>query len=570
MMFSEFDAVVTDDEDNKDTNITKSEEEEENGNKKRGGGNEVQGQQRNHVRLAKALGVSTRYVRQGREAITTRQRLASALLSSRRLPERGWDEASIEMLLAEIAAMDSNNFLGNAGVGEREGRVISNIVRRRHFRLAHGMGRSGDVNAEQPKAAGSSALVRLAEMAVRDAMREAGALPDAMHVLLLPLATGMALALTMLALRHEARPRARYVIFPRVDQKTCLKVAASCGYELVLVPNKLEGDQLVTDVDAVRMRIESLGADNVACVLCTTSCFAPRVPDDVVGIATACREMHVPCIVNNAYGVQARQTSRTVCAAARRGRVDAIVQSTDKNFMVPVGGAVVTAAPTFLERIGKTYPGRASIAPVVDVFVTLLELGRGGWRRCLDERERLYDSMRDMLAEVAREQGERVLETPGNPISMAISLQTINGCMGDDVNTGNSGSGQGDAGTNDASSSPSPSSSSCPSGPATKTMIADEVTFFGSMLFSRLVSGTRAVSCMATTRVAGHTLVGFGAHDDAYPVPYLAAAAAIGATNDDAVLFIKRLRACFSDYRKRQRKMMIKMKKTMTSLPPSS
>lgn len=30
-------------------------------------------------------------------------------------------------------------------------------------------------------------------------------------------------------------------------------------------------------------------------------------------------------------------------AACWRGRVDAIVQSTDKNFMVPVGGAVISA-----------------------------------------------------------------------------------------------------------------------------------------------------------------------------------------------------------------------------------
>ena len=47
--------------------------------------------------------------------------------------------------------MDSNNFLANIGVGEREARVASSLVARRHYRLAHGMGRSGDVAAEQPK-----------------------------------------------------------------------------------------------------------------------------------------------------------------------------------------------------------------------------------------------------------------------------------------------------------------------------------------------------------------------------------------------------------------------------------
>lgn len=31
--------------------------------------------------------------------------------------------------------MDSNNFLGNCGVGEREGRVASSLVARRHYRF---------------------------------------------------------------------------------------------------------------------------------------------------------------------------------------------------------------------------------------------------------------------------------------------------------------------------------------------------------------------------------------------------------------------------------------------------
>lgn len=43
----------------------------------------------------------------------------------------------------DAAAMDSNNFLGNLGVGEREARVASELVARRHFRLAHGIGRCG-------------------------------------------------------------------------------------------------------------------------------------------------------------------------------------------------------------------------------------------------------------------------------------------------------------------------------------------------------------------------------------------------------------------------------------------
>ena len=45
----------------------------------------------------------------------------------------------------DAAQMDSNNFVDNVGVGEREAREASELVARRHYRLAHGIGRSGDV-----------------------------------------------------------------------------------------------------------------------------------------------------------------------------------------------------------------------------------------------------------------------------------------------------------------------------------------------------------------------------------------------------------------------------------------
>ena len=51
------------------------------------------------------------------------------------------------------------------------------------------------------------------------------------------------------------------------------------GFEPVVVENKLEGDELFTDLDAIEQKIASLGADSVACVMTTTTCFAPRVYD---------------------------------------------------------------------------------------------------------------------------------------------------------------------------------------------------------------------------------------------------------------------------------------------------
>ncbi len=57
--------------------------------------------------------------------------------------------------------MDSNNFIGAAGVGEREARVACPLVAARHYGLAHGIGRSGNVAAPQPKVSRTSTLVML-------------------------------------------------------------------------------------------------------------------------------------------------------------------------------------------------------------------------------------------------------------------------------------------------------------------------------------------------------------------------------------------------------------------------
>ena len=92
----------------------------------------------------------------------------------RKLPEEGWDDLTIEMLLQELSTMDSNNFPGNCGVGEREARIVSDLVARRHFRLGHGIGRSGDITAIQPKAAGSSLLMKLTNSLALDVIKLTG------------------------------------------------------------------------------------------------------------------------------------------------------------------------------------------------------------------------------------------------------------------------------------------------------------------------------------------------------------------------------------------------------------
>ena len=56
--------------------------------------------------------------------------------------------------------------------------------------------------------------------------------------------------------------------------------------------------------------------------------------------------------------------------------------------MVPVGGSIVCSGDKkLIQALSTTYPGRASSAPVVDLFLTFLSLGKAGYTRLLAERK---------------------------------------------------------------------------------------------------------------------------------------------------------------------------------------
>lgn len=311
-------------------------------------------------------------------------------------------------------------------------------------------------------------LAKMTHFLALDALRVAG-LAEAAAVQVFPLATGMAMTSAFLACaalrpdpavaRCELRPclpccrvvlkrsrhmrnaahtsdacvgLRRYVIWSRVDQKTCLKAIVAANLTPVVIELVRRGDELCTDTAAVAAAIQGLTPQAIACVVTTTSCFAPRGCDDVrarscmqccdvnrisdsdgvdqmhmnrtgeaavqvKGVSKLCATHAVPHVVNNAYGVQSRWLCGQVGAACRAGRVDAIVQSTDKNFLVPVGGTVVAATrewPEVLRRMAGGYPGRASVAAHLDLAMTLLHLGRTGWRELLEWREVLYGELK--------------------------------------------------------------------------------------------------------------------------------------------------------------------------------
>jgi len=496
-----------------------------------------------HFELIKGL-INPNYASQAEQARNSKSKKFTQLLSQRRLPDEGWDEASIENLLQEISSFDTNNFPGNVGVGEREGRVICDMVRRRHFGLTHGIGRSGDVMAEQPKAAGSSLIVQLTRYLALDAIHISG-IKAAKSCCVLPAATGLTMTLVYLALR-QLRPNGRYVIWSRIDQKSCFKAIGAAGLTPIVIELKpLEGsDSLGTDVEAIRAAVLRVGAEQVLCIATTTSTFAPRVPDSIDEVAIIAAELNVAHVVNNAYGLQCSKCTHLIEQGCRRGRVDAFVQSTDKNFLVPVGGAIVAAPkPELVDKVSSIYPGRASMSPLLDLFITLLSLGAKGWKDLLQTRKDNAKWFEERFSTVAGKHGMRILKCPANKISFVCDLTALG--------------------------------------------VSDHLTFLGSALFTRRVSGPRVVLCSPpaaalaaqeeapasaegitvagepvagepasvqlkgkyTKKIDGISFESYGAHAPTYPCCYITAACSLGATRDEMEAFLERFEQAVRDYR---------------------
>jgi O-phospho-L-seryl-tRNASec:L-selenocysteinyl-tRNA synthase len=201
------------------------------------------------------------YLKQGFQGVISRRSALKTLLATRSIPTVGLDDMTIEMILSELAAMDSNNFLGNCGLGEREGRVFSPLVQKRHFHLSHGIGRSGDLQEEQPKAAGSSIIYKLTSYLALQALHKMS-LTSMRKCLVVPVATGMTLALCMMTLRTQ-RSTARYVIWSRIDQKSCFKSILTAGFVPLVVDTVRIGDSLHTDCGRIEALVVEYGSENI-------------------------------------------------------------------------------------------------------------------------------------------------------------------------------------------------------------------------------------------------------------------------------------------------------------------
>lgn len=318
-----------------------------------------------------------------------------------------------------------------------------------------------------------------------------------------PICTGMALSLCMGSWRR-LRPDAKYVVWLRVDQKSCFKSIFHAGYEPIIVDPIRDGDALVTDIETLN-RILEQRCDEILCVLSTTSCFAPRSPDSLEAISGICSLYQVPHLVNNAYGLQSEECVRRLNAGRAAGRIDAFVQSLDKNFQVPVGGAIIAVfKQSALKPIVQFYPGRASCVPSRDLVLTLLHQGRRGLLQTYETQRRLFQKMKRRLISFAADISECVYDVEDNHISLALTLSSIP---------------------------------------------KEKQSLFGSILFNRGVSGARAVvSTTDVTTIEGCEFVNFGSHSNEQHGGYLNVACGVGMTDSELEELLSRLATAYAKF----------------------
>ncbi len=390
------------------------------------------------------------------------------VLHQRRFLDESLSDFQIDLILKVLASLDTDKDPEAARVGEREARIASPLVSELAAGFNHGIGRSGHVTAPQPKAPGASIMQQIVNQVALDAMKRLG-VPNVRYGIVLPLSTGMSLALVAAALRQHYN--VKKILFPRIDHTSPKRAIAIAGVDLEITPTVLNDDAVDADLGYLENAISR--EDNTA-VLATTTFFPPRTPDPIKEIAKLCQSHDVPLFVNNAYGVQSLEIMQTIRSAIDAGRVDMIIQSGDKNFLTPVGSSIlVSPNEEIIEKTAESYAGRASAAPLVQTLASLLSLGLRRYETLRSQQVECRTLLEERLTELAERIGQRILSTT-NPIACAMTLEGI-----------------------DAQS-------------------------LGGRLYNRRVTGPRAVGSGQYGSCIYH-----------YPVSYLVMNAAIGATKND-------------------------------------
>ncbi len=346
------------------------------------------------------------------------------LFEQRIVPQKPWSEGQIEFLLQMLSNMDTDKDDKASRVGEREARIASSLHLKSSSGFCHGIGRSGFLTAPQPKAPGGSIMYELSNYLALNFLRKFGML-NIKKAIVVPQCTGMSLALCLGALKPNWNKKElinkRTVIVPQIDHKSLIKAINLMGMRIKTVEGKIFGD-------AVRIPIEdieaSLDSDCFA-VISLTSFFPPREHDNIKEISKFAKKNDLVHIVINAYGVQSPEWMKLIRVGIDAGKVDAIIQSTDKNVLTPVGGAII-ASPSeeIITKISQAYAGRASAAPIVNFLISMLSLGIEGYQKLLKEQQHNRKLLESKLKGVAEKINEKILDV-FNPVAVAVSLNNL-------------------------------------------------------------------------------------------------------------------------------------------------
>ncbi|MHA1670362.1 MAG: O-phosphoseryl-tRNA(Sec) selenium transferase [Promethearchaeota archaeon] len=407
------------------------------------------------------------------------------LLEQKSVPLKPWNDEQIEFLLKILSNMDTDKDDKAARVGEREARIASNLHLKTSAGFCHGIGRSGFLTAPQPKAPGGSILYEIANYLARDFLKKFG-LPNINKAIVLPLCTGMSLALTLAALKpdwnNEKMMHKRTVLIPQIDHHSILKSIEVAGARAKIVPGKIFGAAVRIPIEDIKNSVD----DSCFAIISLTSFFPPRENDDIKEISKFAKENELAHVVINAYGVQSPEWMKSIRSGIDAGRVDAVIQSTDKNVLTPVGGAIV-ASPykETIKKISQTYAGRASASPIVDFLISMLSLGIEGYQELIENQKKNRKILEQKLSKVALKYNESLLGI-FNPVAVAVTL---------------------------------------------KSLKKDQLSALGGALYNLRVTGPRVYNPSEEV---------FGTCSVDYNIPYIVMNAAIGATEKDIDLAVKR------------------------------
>ncbi|MFX1313079.1 MAG: O-phosphoseryl-tRNA(Sec) selenium transferase [Promethearchaeota archaeon] len=346
------------------------------------------------------------------------------LFEQRSVPKDPWTDDQIELLLQTLSNMDTDKDKNASRVGEREARIASKLHLKTSAGFCHGIGRSGFLTAPQPKAPGGSIMYAISNYLARNILKNFG-LPNIKEAIIVPLCTGMSLSLCLGALRPKHSENdlitKRNILVPQIDHKSILKAIDLMGFETKIIKGKIFND-------AVRIPIEDIKSnyDNNCCaIISISSFFPPREADDIREISKFAYEKDLVHLVINAYGVQSPEWMKLIRSAIDAGRVDAIIQSTDKNFLTPIGGTLI-ASPLKenITKISQAYAGRASATPIVNFLISALSLGISGYQKLIIEQQKNHILLEERLNEVAERINERILDI-FNPVAVALSLKNL-------------------------------------------------------------------------------------------------------------------------------------------------